>query len=239
MTDNPLVQQTATWVEQKLTGENSGHDWEHARAVWNNAKTIGNTESTANMLVVELAALLHDINDWKEDTLDDEKSAAMAKDWLTKIGVEAATIDQILDIIKKVSYFGPNFIEESMDINGQIVRDADRLEAMGAVAWDRTVKFGQAKGIPDINEHLPNLGLTDDQYKNYMRPENSAVNHVFEKFLLLKDRLVTKKGKEIGLQRHLELISVVRQYLNSILGKGIVPDSRIKEYLSMLDTESR
>lgn len=239
MNENQLVQQTAAWVEQKLAGENSGHDWEHAKAVWNNAKEIGSTESTANMLVVELAALLHDINDWKKETLDDEKSAAIAKDWLTKIGVEENVINQVLDIIKKVSYFGPNFKEESMDINGQIVRDADRLEALGAVAWERTVKFGQAKGIPDINEHLPNLNLTDEEYKNYMRPENSAINHVFEKFLLLKDRLITKKGKEIGLKRHLELISVVRLYLNSILGKGIVPDQRIQEYIAMLDAQSK
>lgn len=239
MPDNQFIQQTEHWVKEKLIGENSGHDWEHARSVWNNAKEIGNTESTANMIVVELAALLHDINDWKEDTLDDEKSAAMAKDWLTKINVDEHTINQILDIIKKVSFFGPNFKEEKMDINGQIVRDADRLEALGAVAWERTIKFGHAKGIPDINEHLPNLNLTDEEYKNYMRPENSAINHVFEKFFLLKDRLVTQKGKEIGFKRHLELITVVRQYLNGILGKGLVPDSRIQEYLTLLDTQSR
>jgi uncharacterized protein len=233
--NDQVINKTVDFVKNKLTGESSGHGWEHAKAVWNNAKIIGKEEPTANMMVVELAALLHDINEWKLSDLDDENSAKMAKDWLENIGVDEISIHQITNIIMKISYYGPNFIEEEMLIEGQVVRDADRLEAMGAVAWERTRQFGVAKGIPDINEFLPNLNLTDDEYKNYMRKENSAINHVFEKFLLLKNRLTTKKGIEIGQIKHDELKGVVRNYLDGIKGKNIVSDFRIDEYIKMLD----
>jgi uncharacterized protein len=225
MTNQEIVQKTADFVKGKQLGEDSGHGWEHSEAVWNNAKEIGKNETGTNMLVVELAALLHDINDWKLKDLNDEDSANMADKWLKRIGVDDKTIEEVLEIIKKVSYFGPNFVEEEMPIEGKIVRDADRLEAMGAAGWERTAQFGKAKNLPDINEYLPNLRLSDEEYKNYRRKENSSVNHVFEKLLLLKNRLVTKKGQEMGQIKH----------LNGILGKNLVPDERVKQYIEMLN----
>ena len=235
MENKEILQKTADWVKKILSGENSGHGWDHAKAVWENAREIGSTEEKAEMLVVELAALLHDINDWKKEVLDDERSADMAQNWLTEIGVSKTVIENVLEIIKKVSYYGPNFIEEEIPIEGKIVRDADRLEAIGVIGWERTVQFGKAKNLPDLNEFLPNLNLTDEEYKNIKRKENSSVNHVFEKLLLLKNRLVTKRGKEMGMVKHEELKSVVRSFLYGELGKNTVPDERIREYLAMLD----
>lgn len=235
MNSEKIIKATADWVKEKLIGENSGHDWNHAEAVWKNAKEIVSTETGVNNLVVELAALLHDINDWKLSALDDEKSAQIAENWLREIVVDENTISHVLEIIKKVSFFGPNFVEEEMTPEGQIVRDADRLEAMGPIAWERTRQFGKAKGIPVINEYLPNLNLTDEEYKNYMRKENSCINHVFEKLLLLKKRLVTKRGKEIGLVRHEELKTVVRNYLESIEDVEIVQKERVGKYIQMLE----
>lgn len=230
-----VIKSTADWTREKMAGEDSGHGWEHASAVWRNAKEIGRYEAGLNMTVVELAAMLHDINDWKLETLDDERSASIAENWLNQLGVDEKTVQHVVEIIRKVSFFGPNFKEEEMPPEGQVVRDADRLEAMGVVAWERTLQFGKAKGIPEVSMYLPNLDMTDDEYKNYMRKENSAINHVFEKLLLLKKRLTTKRGKEIGQQKHDELKLVVRSYLENMLGKELVPDSRITEYITMLD----
>lgn len=235
MDSEKIIKATADWVKEKLIGENSGHDWNHAEAVWKNAKEIASTEPGVNNLVIELAALLHDINDWKLSALDDEKSAQIAENWLRGTAVDEDTIGQVLEIIKNVSFFGPNFVEEEMTLEGQIVRDADRLEAMGPIAWERTKQFGKAKGILDINEYLPNLNLTDDEYRNYLRKENSCINHVFEKLLLLKKRLVTKRGREMGRVRHEDLKKVVRAYLEGILNEGIVPKERVEEYIQMLE----
>jgi len=235
MSDEAIIQNTAEWVEKMLSGENSGHDWLHAKAVWDNSREILKSEIEANRLIIELAALLHDVNDWKNNTLSDEISAEMSEKWLKSVGLDEDVVNNIVDIIKKVSYFGPNFVEEEMSLEGKIVRDSDRLEAMGPIGWKRTTQFGKAKGIPDINEFLPNLNLTDEEYKNYMRKENSAINHMFEKMLLLKTRLVTIKGKELGKIRHEELKTTINEYLNGIMGKNIVSDERIQEYIKMLE----
>ncbi|MFA7301725.1 MAG: HD domain-containing protein [Candidatus Shapirobacteria bacterium] len=238
MNNESIVLSIANLVKEKFINENSGHDWDHAKHVWENAIKIGNGEKGVNIFVVELAALLHDVNDWKKPDEEIVEGNKNILEWLNKFNIEKEIIDQIFEVINNVSFHGPNSITKEVTKETEIVRDADRLEAMGAVGWERCLKFGRSKGSPDINEYLPNLNLTDEEYKDHSRKANTSINHVFEKLLLLKRLLSTDTGKEMGKVRHEELKTAVKEYLVGILGKKIVSDDRIRQYIKMLDVPS-
>lgn len=231
-----IVKKTAEFVKNKLEGEGSGHDWVHIENVWKNALEIVKEEPSVDVFVVELGALLHDIADWKDNDGSLEAGMVVARKWLDECGLDSETIEKVAIIVGGVSFTGANNDEKKLSLEGYVVRDADRLEAMGERAVERTKKFGEKYGIPTINEYLPQLELTEDQYKNFRRVENSFVNHFFEKLLLLKNGLYTKKAKEVGQKKHDYMKNYLREKLRQ-LPEDSLGKKNVSAYLTLLDSE--
>src|SRR5579871_5777229 len=146
MTKEEVISKTAEYVNQKLLGESSGHDWWHILRVWNNAKHILKAETGVDSFVVELAALLHDIADWKFNGGDETAGAVIARDWLLELGVEQKVADHVYKIIATSSFKGAAVDIPMETLEGKIVQDADRLDALGAVGIGRTFAYGGNRG---------------------------------------------------------------------------------------------
>jgi len=200
MNDDQLINQTADFVKAKFEGEGSGHDWWHMYRVWQLSKTIAADEKAADMLVVELAALLHDIADWKFHDGDLEAGPKAARDWLESQNADEATIVAVETIIRKVSFKGAGESTPMSSPEGRIVQDADRLDALGAIGIARTFAYGGSKGRP-----LYDPGVKPESHADFAAYSSSAgptINHFYEKLLLLKARMNTDTGKRLAEQRH-------------------------------------
>lgn len=199
MDKKEIIQKTAGYAKETLEGEGSGHDWWHVYRVWKMAKHIGKTEDV-DMFVVEIAALLHDIADWKLHGGDEEIGPATARKWLESLSIEEKYISHVCQIIKDVSFRGANVKSEMKTKEGMVVQDADKLDAIGAIGIARTFAYG---GKMDREIHNPNIKPeihnTFEEYKNGKSP---TINHFYEKLLLLKDRMNTKTARQIALGRH-------------------------------------
>lgn len=194
-----IIQKVADEVKQKLEGEGSGHDWWHIVRVWNMAKHIGIREGV-DIFAVELAALLHDIADWKFHNGDDTVGPKKARQVLKKHSVPAKTIDHICDIIANMSFKGANVKIEMKTLEGKTVQDSDRLDAIGAIGIARTFAYGGHKNRPMYD---PNKKPSMHQSKEeYFKSESPTINHFYEKLLLLKDRMNTKTAKKLAEGRH-------------------------------------
>jgi uncharacterized protein len=180
-------------------GEGSGHDWWHIYRVRNTARLIAKGES-ADLLVVELGALLHDIADYKLHGGDDTVGPRVATEWLKSIGADEETCLHIAEIIKDLSFKGAKVKVEMKTIEGMIVQDANRLDAIGAIGIGRTFTYGGYKGREMYNPEIkPTEHTSFEQYKNNTSP---TINHFYEKLLLLKDLMNTKTAKKIAKDRH-------------------------------------
>lgn len=209
MNEQQIIDQTIAHVKQEMLGEGSGHDWWHVHRVWINAKNIAAGEQ-ANIFVVELAALLHDIADWKFHDGDDTKGGEVAKAWLSKFDIDANTITHICDIINHLSYKGAGVETSMSSIEGQIVQDADRLDAIGAIGIARTFTYGESKNREIYNPDIaPQMHNSFEEYKN---SEGTTINHFYEKLLLLKDRMNTKTTKAIAAERHAFMLNFLEQF---------------------------
>lgn len=194
-----IIQKIAEEVKQKLEGEGSGHDWWHVVRVWNTAKHIGNSEKT-NIFIVELAALLHDIADWKFHNGDDTIGPKIARQILEKYSVSAEVVDEICDIIMNMSFKGAGVKTEMKTLEGKVVQDADRLDAIGAIGIARTFAYGGHKNRSMYDPgKKPSTHQSKEEYSNN---ESPTINHFYEKLLLLKDRMNTKTAKELAEGRH-------------------------------------
>ena len=200
MTNNEILAKTADHVKQKFGGEGTGHDWWHMYRVWQLSKTIASTEPTANLFVVELGALLHDIADWKFHDGDEEVGPHEARKWLASLNVEEAVILQIEEIIRTVSFKGARVASNMKTIEGKIIHDADKLDALGAVGIARTFAYGGAhdRGIYDPADK-PQM---HDTFESYKQNKGASINHFYEKLLLLKDRMYTQTAKDLAESRH-------------------------------------
>lgn len=201
-----IIQKTVDFVRQSLQNAESGHDWWHILRVWNNAKLIAQTEKV-DLLIVELAALLHDIADSKFHDGDEEIGPKTAGEFLKSIQVDVKVIEHVQQIIRhmsfKSSFDNPGFSSEEM----KVVQDADRLDAIGAIGIARAFSYGGFKNREMYNpEIVPDFNLTKEAYKNSTAP---TINHFYEKLLLLKDKMNTKTAQKIALQRH----QFMEQYL--------------------------
>jgi uncharacterized protein len=194
-----IIQETVDYVHEVLAGESSGHDWWHTRRVWKMARKIAIQEQ-ANILVVELAALLHDIADWKSYDGDLSIGPKKARDWLKNFDLRDEDIDSVCQIIHDTSFKGAQTEEASLTLEGMIVQDADRLDAIGAIGIGRTFAYGGNKDrIMYDPEIEPVLHKTAESYFNNQGP---TINHFYEKLLLLKDRMNTQYAREIATERH-------------------------------------
>lgn len=199
MSDKDLVVKTADFVKAKFENDGSGHDWWHLYRVWQLAKHIARQESGAKMLVVELAALLHDIGDWKFNDAA-EAGPKAAREWLNSIDTEESITEQVEDIVRNVSYKGAMVKNHLPSIEGRIIWDADKLDAIGAIGIARCFAFG---GHAGHKMYEPSeVPLLHDSFEEYKKMESSSITHFYEKLLLLKDKMYTKTGKQMAVRRH-------------------------------------
>ena len=194
-----IVQQTKDYVRGQLEGEGTGHDWWHVHRVWQNAIYIAQQEK-ADLFVVQLAALLHDIADWKFHHGDDTVGPKLAKEWLKKLSVDEKIIAHVCDIIKGVSFNGAGVENQMKTREGMVVQDADRIDAIGAIGIARAFAYGGHKGREIYNSDIkPKHHVSFEQYKN---SKSTTINHFYEKLLLLKDLMNTETARKIADRRH-------------------------------------
>jgi len=208
MSHEETILKTRDFVEEKFRNEGSGHDWWHMYRVWKLAKHIAAREKGADMFIVELGALLHDIADWKFHDGDMEAGPKAARLWLKGLGIPEEVILKVEDIVRNVSFKGANVKQDMATIEGKIVSDADKLDAVGAIGIARTFAYGGAHDTPIYDPDIkPVLHQSFDEYKN---STSHTINHFYEKLLLLKDKLYTDTARDIADHRH----RFMEQYLD-------------------------
>ncbi len=206
-----VLENTQNFVKKRLENTESGHDWFHIERVYKNALLIAK-EETCNIEVVQLAALLHDIADSKFHDGDETIGPKVARDFLTKENVAEEIISHVVAIIENISFKGGNFEQNLHSKELEIVQDADRLDAIGAIGIARTFNYGGFKNRDIYDPQiLPNLSMSKEEYKNSTAP---TINHFYEKLLLLKDKMNTETGKKIAQKRHDFMESYLEQFYN-------------------------
>lgn len=194
-----IVDATIIFVKQQLEGAEAGHDWFHIERVYRNALRIADHENCQRE-VVQLAALLHDIADSKFHGGDESIGPKTARTFLESQHSDKATIDHVVKIIENISFKGGKTDRTFSSLELDIVQDADRLDAIGAIGIARTFNYGGFKNRPLYDPAIaPNLHMTKEEYKASQAP---TLNHFYEKLLLLKDRMNTATGKKMAEDRH-------------------------------------
>ena len=194
-----IIQKTITYVKQELANAEGGHDWWHTERVWKTAKQIAKSERV-DVLIVELGALLHDIADSKFNGGDETIGPRKAREFLATQDVSSEVIDHVILIIENISFKGGKEAQKFKSPELDVVQDADRLDALGAIGIARTFNFGGFKNREIYNPTIPpNLHMTKEEYKKSTAP---SINHFYEKLLLLKDLMNTATGKAMAQQRH-------------------------------------
>ena len=199
MTPQNLINDTIAYVKKELENAEGGHDWFHIERVYKNAVLIANGEN-CDILIVQLGALLHDIADSKFHDGDETLGPKKARLFLESKNVPENTIAHLVNIIENISFKGGHEAKKFSSLELDIIQDADRLDAIGAIGIARTFNYGGFKNRAIYNPKInPNLHMSKEEYKNSDAP---TINHFYEKLLLLKDKMNTKTGKEIAAQRH-------------------------------------
>jgi uncharacterized protein len=193
------VNKTIVFVKKKLENAEGGHDWFHIERVFKNAVSISDNE-VCDVTVVKLGALLHDIADSKFHGGDETIGPKIAREFLKSNDVDEATIQHVINIIENISFKGGNVPKQFSSKELDIVQDADRLDAIGAIGIARTFNYGGFKNRPLYNPKIaPNLHMSKEEYKNSEAP---TLNHFYEKLLFLKDKMNTETGKKLAQERH-------------------------------------
>lgn len=204
-----IISRTAEFVKEKLEGAESGHDWWHILRVWNNTKLILQTEN-ADPLVCELTALLHDIADSKFNNGDEHIGPRIAGEFLSSIGVATEVIQHVQHIILNMSYKASLGVVEFHSKELEVVQDADRLDAIGAIGIARAFNYGGFKNREIYNPTIPSLeNLDKEAYKNTTAP---TINHFYEKLLLLKDKMNTVTAQRLATERHQFMEEFLQQF---------------------------
>lgn len=199
MTDSKLIELTKAFVKEQLIDAEGGHDWFHILRVYNNALLVSKGENV-NALVVALGALLHDIADSKFHNGDEKIGPKTAREFLFKHDVDSFIIEHVVKIIDNISFKGGNETQKFSSPELDVIQDADRLDAIGAIGIARCFNYGGFKDRTLFDPSIqPNLKMTKEEYKSSKSP---TINHFYEKLLLLKDRMNTKTGKRIAMERH-------------------------------------
>ena len=211
------IESCIAFVKKTLADAEGGHDWFHIERVWKNAKLIASGEE-CDLEVVELAALLHDIADSKFHGGDEEIGPRKAREYLNAVGIDSKKANHIVAIIENVSFKGGHNARNHSSIELDIVQDADRLDAIGAIGIARTFNYGGFKNRAIYDPSIaPNLNMTKEEYKKSTAP---TINHFYEKLLLLKDLMNTESGKRIAEQRHQYMEGFLNQFYNEWNGQS-------------------
>ena len=199
MNQETVIQKTIDFVKEVLSDAEGGHDWWHIYRVWKLSKHIAQTENVDNF-IVELGALLHDIADSKFHDGNEEIGPRKAREFLSSLDVEKNVIIHVENIISNISFKGGKHTQKFKSPELDVIQDADRLDAIGAIGVTRTFNYGGHKNREIYNPEIkPNLNMTKEEYKNSNAP---TLNHFYEKLLLLKDRMNTNTGKSMAEHRH-------------------------------------
>ena len=183
MDKEKIIEKTSEFVKSKMIGEGSGHDWWHVWRVWQLATKIGQEEN-ADLFIIQLAALMHDIADWKFNDGQTNAGGIAARAWLKEIQVDDGVINKVVEIIDNSSFKGANVEEYPLTLEGQIVQDADRLDAIGAIGIGRTFAYGGSKNREMYNPEIPVKMASS--FEEYKLAGQTTINHFYEKLLLLK-----------------------------------------------------
>lgn len=206
---NFLIQNTIAFVQQELNDAEGGHDWFHVHRVYKNALLISENENV-NKTIVALGALLHDIADSKFHNGDETIGPKKAKAFLQTQAVSQDTVTHIIKIIENVSFKGGNTLKTFHSKELEVLQDADRLDAIGAIGIARTFNYGGFKNRVIYNPSVqPKLEMTPQEYKASDAP---TINHFYEKLLKLKDKMNTSSGKKIAQERHVFMESFLEQF---------------------------
>ncbi len=206
-----IINKTSEYVKKILEGEGSGHDWWHVYRVWKMAKKISKREKGTDVFVIELAAILHDISDWKFNDGDVTVGSEIARNWLIKQKVSVDIVDHVCEIIEEASFKGAKVKSKIKTKEGMIVQDADRLDAIGAIGIARAFAYG---GYKKRELYNPNIKPKKHKsFKEYQNSNSSTINHFYEKLLLLKDLMSTKTAREIAKTRHKYLTDFLERFL--------------------------
>ena len=204
-----LIKNTVDFVKKRLDGAEAGHDWYHIERVWKLSLFIQEREG-GNRLVIELAALLHDIADPKFFDGDETLAPQIIQDFLTAQQVDIEVINQVIFIIKNMSFKNRNEAPKDLPLELRVVQDADRLDAIGAIGIARTFNFGGYKNNPMYNPDIaPNLGMSKSEYK---KSNGTTINHFYEKLLLLKDLMNTNTAMDIAEYRHRLMLGFLDEF---------------------------
>jgi len=204
-----IIDNTILFVKQQLENAEGGHDWFHIERVYKNALLIAEGED-CDLTVVKLGALLHDIADSKFHGGDETVGPKTARTFLESQNVSEDVILHVIAIIENISFKGGNFEKKFSSKELEIVQDADRLDALGAIGIARTFNYGGFKNRPLYNPNIqPNMSMNKEEYKN---SESPTLNHFYEKLLLLKDKMNTETGKKIAQKRHDFMITFLSQF---------------------------
>ncbi|HQA73016.1 HD domain-containing protein [Flavobacterium sp.] len=204
-----LIDSTISFVKDQLKTAEGGHDWFHIERVYRNALLIAESE-TCNIEIVKLGALLHDIADSKFHNGDETVGPKTARIFLERQNVSEEITNHVINIIENISFKGGNFDKKFNSIELEIVQDADRLDAIGAIGIARTFNYGGFKNRQIYNPAIaPKLTMSKEEYKNSDAP---TLNHFYEKLLLLKDKMNTETGKKIALERHKFMENFLSQF---------------------------
>ena len=204
-----ILDKTRDYIKKELSGDGTGHDWWHIVRVTKTAMQIGIKEG-ADLFIIELGAMLHDLGDFKFHNGDVTVGPRMVTEWLQSIGVDSVTVNNIVTIVKEISYKGSDVETPMSTLEGEIVQDADRIDAMGAIGIARTFAYGGSK-----NREIHNPNAKPENHNNFEDYKNSTsptINHFYEKLLLLKDRMNTETAKRMALKRHEFMVDYLNQF---------------------------
>ncbi|MGB5420171.1 HD domain-containing protein [Algibacter sp.] len=219
MTSEDIIQKTILFVKDTLAEAEGGHDWFHIERVYKNSLLIAKSEPV-DILVVSLGALLHDIADSKFHNGDETIGPKIAREFLLKWHVDSTVIQHVVNIIENISFkssLATNSAENFKSQELNVVQDADRLDAIGAIGIARCFNYGGFKDRALYNPDIkPNLNMTKAEYKASTAP---TINHFYEKLLLLKDKMNTKTGKQLANERHIYMLNFLDQFYGEWEGK--------------------
>jgi uncharacterized protein len=212
------IQRTIEFVQKSLAENDSSHDWWHIERVLKLARRIASTEGDANLQVVELAALLHDIADYKYHDGDELIGGKVAREWLDSQGVSPDVVEHVVEIIDHNSFKGEGNDHTKRTLEAKIVSDADKLDSMGAIGIARCFTFGGAKGRVIYD---PNIKpKTNKTKQEYLADKPPSLNHFYEKLLLLQNIMQTAEGKRLAAGRHNYLQGFLDQFHAEWEGKA-------------------
>ncbi len=211
-----IIKKTAQYVKETLTDQEAGHDWWHIERVRTMALRIAKEEG-ADILVVELSALLHDIADHKFHGGDETVGPRVAREWLERNKIDPAIIVQVVDIVAHQSYTSSLQAKKELSLEGKVVQDADRLDAIGAIGIARTMSYVGSKGLPIYDPTDPVKQFTSA--KEYKSTKSTSINHFYEKLLLLKDKMNTETGKQLAEPRHKYMETYLDEFFSEWKGK--------------------